>query len=107
MDVSPFINHLPTGSNTSRFSTQNASGSTSQAASIIEALGARSPLLLIDEDTSATNLMIRDERMRELVDPIGVPTTLVVAAIDERLNEVGYIVPGLGDAGDRLYGLAE
>ncbi len=47
------------------------------------------------------------ERMRELVDPIGVPTTLVVAAIDERLNEVGYIVPGLGDAGDRLYGLAE
>lgn len=45
--------------------------------------------------------------MRELVDPIGVPTTLVVAAIDERLNEVGYIVPGLGDAGDRLYGLAE
>ena len=46
-------------------------------------------------------------RMRELVDPIGVPCTLVCAAIDERLNEVGYIVPGLGDAGDRLYGAAE
>jgi uracil phosphoribosyltransferase len=45
--------------------------------------------------------------MRELVDPIGVPTTLVTAAIDEKLNEVGYIVPGLGDAGDRLFGLAE
>ncbi len=46
-------------------------------------------------------------RMRELVDPIGVPCTLVCAALDERLNEVGYIVPGLGDAGDRLYGLAQ
>ncbi len=44
--------------------------------------------------------------LRRLVDPIGVPTTLVVAQIDERLNERGYIVPGLGDAGDRLYGLA-
>ena len=47
------------------------------------------------------------ERMRRLVDPVGVPTTLVVAAVDERLNEHGYIVPGLGDAGDRLYGLAQ
>ncbi len=47
------------------------------------------------------------QRMRELVDPIGVPCTLVCAALDERLNEVGYIVPGLGDAGDRLYGLAQ
>ena len=47
------------------------------------------------------------ENLRRLVDPIGVPTTLVVAAVDERLNEQGYIVPGLGDAGDRLYGLAQ
>ena len=47
------------------------------------------------------------ENMRKLVDPIGVPCTLVVAAVDERLNDVGYIVPGLGDAGDRLYGLAQ
>jgi uracil phosphoribosyltransferase len=47
------------------------------------------------------------ERMRTLLDGIGVPCTLVVAAQDERLNEIGYIVPGLGDAGDRLYGLAQ
>ncbi len=47
------------------------------------------------------------ENMRALVDPVGVPCTLVVAAVDERLDEHGYIVPGLGDAGDRLYGLAE
>lgn len=46
-------------------------------------------------------------RMRELLDQVQVPCTLVVAAVDEHLNEVGYIVPGLGDAGDRLYGLAE
>ena len=46
-------------------------------------------------------------RFRSLVDGLGVPCTLVVAAVDEKLNEVGYIVPGLGDAGDRLYGLAE
>ena len=46
-------------------------------------------------------------RMRRLLDQVQVPCTLVVAAVDEHLNEVGYIVPGLGDAGDRLYGLAE
>ncbi len=46
------------------------------------------------------------ERMRGLLDQVNVPCTLVVAAVDERLNEHGYIVPGLGDAGDRLYGLA-
>lgn len=47
------------------------------------------------------------ENFRRLVTDLNVPCTLVVAAIDERLNEVGYIVPGLGDAGDRLYGLAQ
>ena len=45
--------------------------------------------------------------MRTLVDGLDVPCTLVCAALDEKLNEVGYIVPGLGDAGDRLYGLAQ
>ena len=47
------------------------------------------------------------ERVRGLVDGAGVACTLVVASVDERLDERGYIVPGLGDAGDRLYGLAE
>ncbi|SYZ33100.1 Uracil phosphoribosyltransferase [Propionibacterium australiense] len=47
------------------------------------------------------------ERVRALVDEKGIACTLVVASIDEGLNERGYIVPGLGDAGDRLYGLAE
>lgn len=47
------------------------------------------------------------ERVRGLMDSTGVDGWLVVASVDERLNERGYIVPGLGDAGDRLYGLAE
>ena len=47
------------------------------------------------------------ERFRTLVDELQISTTLVVAAVDERLNEFGYIVPGLGDAGDRLYGVID
>jgi uracil phosphoribosyltransferase len=47
------------------------------------------------------------ERMTQLLDGLHVPCTLVVAAVDDQLNEVGYIVPGLGDAGDRLYGVAD
>lgn len=47
------------------------------------------------------------EKVRRLTNELDVTTRLVVAAVDERLNENGYIVPGLGDAGDRLYGLAE
>lgn len=47
------------------------------------------------------------ERFRTLVEGLGVRCTLVVAAVDDHLNEHGYIVPGLGDAGDRLYGLTD
>ena len=47
------------------------------------------------------------ERLRTLLDGLTVPCTLVLAGLDDRLNEVGYIVPGLGDAGDRLYGVAD
>ncbi|WP_156607724.1 uracil phosphoribosyltransferase [Auraticoccus cholistanensis] len=47
------------------------------------------------------------QHLREVLADLEVPCTLVVAAVDERLNEVGYIVPGLGDAGDRLYGLTQ
>ncbi|HWI02071.1 MAG TPA: uracil phosphoribosyltransferase, partial [Propionibacteriaceae bacterium] len=45
-------------------------------------------------------------RITEVLDDLHVPCTLVLAGLDQRLNEVGYIVPGLGDAGDRLYGFA-
>ena len=67
VDISPFINHLPQGRSTKNFVTTNASGSTSQAANIIEAIEADTKLLLIDEDTSATNFTIRDRRMQALI----------------------------------------
>ncbi|MHB9112241.1 MAG: ABC-ATPase domain-containing protein [Thermoleophilia bacterium] len=67
VDISPFISNLPFANDTTSFCTDNASGSTSQAANIIEALEAGSKLLLIDEDTSATNFMIRDELMQQLI----------------------------------------
>ena len=44
-------------------------------------------------------------RVEKDLEGIGVPVTVVTAGMDERLNEMGYIVPGLGDAGDRLYGI--
>jgi predicted ABC-class ATPase len=67
VDISPFIAGLPDGRDTRAFSTENASGSTSQAANIMEALEMGAAVLLIDEDTAATNMMIRDRRMQELV----------------------------------------
>ncbi|WP_017579690.1 ABC-ATPase domain-containing protein [Nocardiopsis valliformis] len=67
VDVSPFVRNLPTGADTSDFRTENASGSTSQAANICEAVEAGARTLLVDEDSTATNLMIRDERMQALV----------------------------------------
>jgi len=66
-DISLFINHLPSGRDTARFSTLDASGSTSQAANIAEALEAGTRVLLMDEDTSATNFMVRDELMQAVI----------------------------------------
>lgn len=83
VDISPFINNLPGSHSTSAFSTDNASGSTSQAANIMEALEMGSRLLLIDEDTSATNFMIRDERMQALVAKNKEPITPFVDKIKE------------------------
>lgn len=67
VDISAFINNLPFQKSTKSFSTENASGSTSQAANIMEMLEAGAKTLLIDEDTSATNFMIRDARMQALI----------------------------------------
>lgn len=67
VNISPFINNLPYNMSTKNFSTDDASGSTSQAANIIEALELESKLLLFDEDTCATNFMIRDKRMQLVI----------------------------------------
>ncbi len=65
--ISAFIGMLPNGMNTEQFSTDNASGSTSQAAMIVESLEAGSNLLLFDEDSCATNLMLRDELIAKVM----------------------------------------
>ena len=80
-DISPFINNLPTGTDTKSFTTTNASGSTSQAANLVEAVEVGARTLLIDEDTSATNFMIRDDRMRALIPADREPITPFVDRI--------------------------
>jgi predicted ABC-class ATPase len=108
VDISAMIGDLPGGRSTQAFSTPNASGSTSQAANIAEALEIGTSLLLVDEDTSATNFMIRDERMRELVrkEPIspfidlvrplhrtlGVSTVVVVGGVGDYLDVADRVI---------------
>lgn len=66
-DISMFINDLPNGRDTKNFSTPDASGSTSQAAGVVEGIEAGTDLFLIDEDTSATNFMVRDDFMQQVI----------------------------------------
>jgi len=109
VDISPFINQLPQiksvgtqGSrSTKQFSTPNASGSTSQAGNIMEALEAGAELLLVDEDTAATNLMIRDRRMQELIAKDKEPITPFIDKVrqlytDYRVSTI-LVMGGSGD----------
>ncbi|MHB8168449.1 MAG: ABC-ATPase domain-containing protein [Thermoleophilia bacterium] len=101
VNISPFISNLPFGQDTSAFSTENASGSTSQAANIIEALEAGSRLLLIDEDTSATNFMIRDELMQRLISKDKEPITPLIDQVHNMYKEHGVsTVLVMGGSGD-------
>jgi predicted ABC-class ATPase len=83
VDISPFITNLPFGQDTKAFSSEDASGSTSQAANIMEALEVGAAVLLIDEDTSATNFMIRDHRMQELVSKDKEPITPFIDKVQQ------------------------
>lgn len=82
-DISGFIQNLPFGRSTSEFVSEDASGSTSQAANVVEALESGSDLLLIDEDTSATNFMIRDDLMAEVVSPNQEPIIPYIARVED------------------------
>ena len=101
VNISGFINNLPENKNTRAFSTENASGSTSQAANVAEALEYGTSLLLIDEDTSATNFMIRDGRMQKLVAKEKEPITPFIDRVKELYDNFGVstilIVGGSGD----------
>ncbi len=101
VNLSPFINHLPLGQSTEKFSTPNASGSTSQAASIVEALEAGAGSLLMDEDTSATNFMIRDRRMQALIAKDREPITPFVDKVRQLYEERGVsTILVMGGSGD-------
>ena len=102
VDLSPFISHLPGGRDTVAFTTKNASGSTSQAASIIEAIEAGASALLLDEDTSATNLLIRDARMRALVADEREPITPFVDRVGALATAGVSTVMVMGGSGDYL-----
>lgn len=101
VNISPFISNLPYGKDTMSFSTEDASGSTSQAANILESLEAGAQALLIDEDTSATNFMIRDHRMQELVSKDSEPITPYIDMVrslyaDQNVSTV-LVMGGSGD----------
>jgi predicted ABC-class ATPase len=101
VNIAPFINQLPFGQDTRQFTTDDASGSTSQAANIMECLEVGCRLLLIDEDTSATNFMIRDARMQELVVKAKEPITPFIDKVRQLYEELGVstilVVGGSGD----------
>lgn len=110
VDISMFIKDLPNGKDTLSFSTEDASGSTSQAANMVEAMESGSRVFFIDEDTSATNFMIRDElmqrvihrdsepitpfidRVRELYDKFGISTILVAGSCGSYFHKADCII---------------
>ena len=89
VDISPFINHLPNKKDTVHFSTEDASGSTSQAANLMEGIESGSSLFLIDEDTSATNFMIRDELMQKVICREEEPITPFIERVKSMYADLG------------------
>jgi len=89
VDISMFINHLPNRADTRKFMTENASGSTSQAANTVEGLAAGTGVFLIDEDTSATNFMVRDDTMAKLVSDEKEPITPFIKCVRSLWEENG------------------
>lgn len=100
-DISLFINNLPNGKDTVKFYTENASGSTSQAANIIEGIESGTRVFLIDEDTSATNFMIRDAIMQQLVAKDKEPITPFIDVARSLYNKKGIsTILVAGSSGD-------
>lgn len=89
VDISPFIKDLPNKKDTTHFSTEDASGSTSQAANLMEGIEAGSSLFLIDEDTSATNFMIRDQLMQQVISGREEPITPFISRVKSLYRDKG------------------
>lgn len=88
-DISMFINDLPNGKDTVAFDTEDASGSTSQAANVVESIEAGTTAFLIDEDTSATNFMVRDELMQRVIHRDMEPITPFIERVRELYEKLG------------------
>jgi len=99
VNISAFISNLPFGRSTVDFTTSDASGSTSQAANVMEALELGAKVLIFDEDTCATNFMIRDSKMAALVNTE--PITPYISRVTHLFQEAGVssilVVGGAGD----------
>lgn len=106
-DISPFINHLPNKKDTVHFSTEDASGSTSQAANLMEAVESGSKLLLIDEDTSATNFMIRDELMQKVICREEEPITPFIERCRSMYNDLGVSSIIVAGSSGSFFGIAD
>lgn len=103
-DISLFINDLPNKKNTRCFSTEDASGSTSQAANTVEAIEAGSRLFLIDEDTSATNFMVRDDLMQKIISRKKEPITPFIERARDLYEKAGIsTVMVAGSSGAYFY----
>ena len=89
LDLSLFIHDLPNGKDTHCFSTEDASGSTSQAAGVLEGIEAKTSCFLIDEDTSATNFLVRDAFMQRVVSGDQEPITPFIARVRDLYEKVG------------------
>mgnify|MGYP000495292057 FL=1 len=101
VNIDPFITNLPQEIKTDSFCSDDASGSTSQAANILEALEIGCDLLLLDEDTSATNFMVRDARMQKLVHKDQEPITPFVDRVRELYEDHGVsTILVMGGSGD-------
>lgn len=89
VNISLFINDLPDKKDTTVFTTADASGSTSQAAGVVESIEAGSGLFLIDEDTSATNFMVRDEFMQQVIVREKEPITPYIERVRDLYEKAG------------------
>ncbi|MGL5436718.1 MAG: ABC-ATPase domain-containing protein [Lachnospiraceae bacterium] len=89
VDISLFINDLPNQKDTRSFSTEDASGSTSQAANTIESMESGSQVFLIDEDTSATNFMVRDDLMQKIIRRNQEPITPFIERVRDLYEKAG------------------
>ncbi len=103
VDISPFIKNLPQNKDTKKFSTENASGSTSISASIIENIEVGAKLFLIDEDTTATNFLIRDARIQKLIPKEKEPITPFIDKVQTLYKDFGIsTIMVIGGSGDYL-----